>query len=516
MTPNIAQSSDGTDWGPGKSGTLIGMASDNRDPFLRRLIRRASDDLEENAKKKAKYEDEPESVSEASACKAASATNVACKKLPPVNGLIEAVELKNFMCHDNLKIQFGTGINFVTGRNGSGKSAIMTGLVVGLGGMAAHTKRAQSLKALIKKGRTGRTSATVTVHLRNTDCEPYRHSEYGDSIVVERRISDDGSGQYNLKSHDGRTVASTKDELLRILDFFNIQVDNPVSFLNQDTSRNFLHSSKSKDKYELFMKATQLDQLKINYGQILEQREIMGRSLELKIEHLPELQRQVVIWEEKLKAVTDLDELIYSKVKVERMIIWAKVAEMEQLSQLKAKEIEKEERRVPKHVEKVDQYKSKVVKTEHEIQDLEKRLADINKEAKEISHKLTSMTGDLRQKKKAMNKARRDLQEIEQEYQSKQRERDGIQSQLQNMATTSTNSGDEKARRDARKQELEAEMSQIQGEMKEHQTRKRDLEETICQRNESNRELNQKTKKCQSEVYCNYKQSMKWTVSFIN
>lgn len=111
---------------------------------------------------------------------------------------------------------------------------------------------------------------------------------------------------------------------------------------------------------------------------------------------------------------------------------------------------------------------------------------------------------------------KRDLQEIEQEYQSKQRERDGIQSQLQNMATTSTNSGDEKARRDARKQELEAEMSQIQGEMKEHQTRKRDLEETICQRNESNRELNQKTKKCQSEVYCNYKQSMKWTVSFIN
>jgi uncharacterized protein YxjI len=72
---------------------------------------------------------------------------------------------------------------------------------------------------------------------------------------VERRISDDGSGQYNLKSHDGRTVASTKDELLRILDFFNIQVDNPVSFLNQDTSRNFLHSSKSKDKYEVHSNA---------------------------------------------------------------------------------------------------------------------------------------------------------------------------------------------------------------------------------------------------------------------
>ena len=33
-----------------------------------------------------------------------------------------------------------------------GKSAIMTGIVVGLGGCAAHTNRAQSLKGLIKKG----------------------------------------------------------------------------------------------------------------------------------------------------------------------------------------------------------------------------------------------------------------------------------------------------------------------------------------------------------------------------
>lgn len=45
----------------------------------------------------------------------------------------------------------------------------------------------------------------------------------------------------------------------------NIQIDNPVAVLNQDISRTFLVSSKSEEKYELFMKATFLDIIGNNY-----------------------------------------------------------------------------------------------------------------------------------------------------------------------------------------------------------------------------------------------------------
>lgn len=45
----------------------------------------------------------------------------------------------------------------------------------------------------------------------------------------------------------------------------NIQVDNPISVLNQDVSRTFLVSSNAADKYSLFMKATRLNIIGQNY-----------------------------------------------------------------------------------------------------------------------------------------------------------------------------------------------------------------------------------------------------------
>lgn len=49
---------------------------------------------------------------------------------------------------------------------------------------------------------------------------------------------------------------------------FNIQVDNPVSILNQDTARTFLNSSEPSDKYKLFMKGTQLEQIEAEYKSV--------------------------------------------------------------------------------------------------------------------------------------------------------------------------------------------------------------------------------------------------------
>lgn len=99
-------------------------------------------------------------------------------------GIVESITMKNFMCHSNLgPFAFGSNVNFVVGHNGSecrccivclgnsifvlhsfakcvvafilltgGKSAILTGLIVALGGNAQATNRGSSLKGFVKEG----------------------------------------------------------------------------------------------------------------------------------------------------------------------------------------------------------------------------------------------------------------------------------------------------------------------------------------------------------------------------
>ena len=67
-------------------------------------------------------------------------------------GVIEEVELVNFMCHKYFKVSLQPNLNFLTGPNGSGKSAILTAISVCLGGKATSTNRASSLKSFVKTG----------------------------------------------------------------------------------------------------------------------------------------------------------------------------------------------------------------------------------------------------------------------------------------------------------------------------------------------------------------------------
>ena len=68
-----------------------------------------------------------------------------------------------------------------------------------------------------------------------------------------------------------------RDELNKMLTQFNIQVNNPISILHQDTARNFLNSSDPRDKYKFFIQATQIDEINrmncdttINVGKVIE------------------------------------------------------------------------------------------------------------------------------------------------------------------------------------------------------------------------------------------------------
>lgn len=186
---------------------------------------------------------------------------------PARAGIIEHLSLKNFMCHDSFELALGPQLNFIIGRNGSGKSAILTGISVGLGAKAADTSRGSLVKALIKDGRL---TARVTITLRNEGPEAFEPAVYGPRIVVERKFQRGGANAYYIRAHDGTTVSTKKATLDDILYKFNITVDNPLAFLSQDRAREFLTATTDHIKYDYFMAGALINDILENYKHALQ------------------------------------------------------------------------------------------------------------------------------------------------------------------------------------------------------------------------------------------------------
>lgn len=144
---------------------------------------------------------------------------------------------------------------------------------IGFGGRATATNRAKGLADFIQ---TGQTRAKITIKISNeSDVKElrYRHDKYGNVIVVERVILSSGGGSYKIRN--GKTnevISDKKEELENIKKHFSILIDNPICILTQETSKQFLNSKKPQEKFELFNKATQLEDLYNDYKNAKENR----------------------------------------------------------------------------------------------------------------------------------------------------------------------------------------------------------------------------------------------------
>lgn len=177
------------------------------------------------------------------------------------NGSIKCLTLENFMCHSNFHLSLNPQINFISGLNGSGKSAIQTALVVGFGCRASITNRGSSLKSLIKFGCP---SASISITIANGEpglhaVGPYRQEVYGKQITLVRQITQSGGNTYKFLNERGKVVKDSKNELKKIVLHFNILIDNPICVMNQAMVKTFHKSSDPSDKYKLFYQAISAD-----------------------------------------------------------------------------------------------------------------------------------------------------------------------------------------------------------------------------------------------------------------
>ncbi|KAL7836398.1 hypothetical protein AOLI_G00276820 [Acnodon oligacanthus] len=314
-------------------------------------------------------------------------------------GIIEKIFLKNFMCHSLLgPFTFGSNVNFIVGNNGSGKSAILTALIVGLGGKAQTTNRGSSLKGFVKEGES---SAEISITLRNRGQDAYKPDVFGQSITIDLRISSEGLRTYKLKSKTGLLVSSKKEELVTILDHFNIQVDNPVSVLTQEMSKHFLHSKGEGDKYKFFMKATQLEQMKEDYSYIMKTKTVTQNTLEKHEATLQEIRHKYKEKEDRYKNLASLDEMQEKLNHLKHQMAWALVAEMEEEVKHMRERIAEEEKSTIKYDRKVEEWKGKVAEAERRYKQFHDQLECVT----ERVQKLQPECGQLRNKVQDCNKA---------------------------------------------------------------------------------------------------------------
>nr|XP_046268736.1 structural maintenance of chromosomes protein 6 [Scatophagus argus]XP_046268738.1 structural maintenance of chromosomes protein 6 [Scatophagus argus] len=297
-------------------------------------------------------------------------------------GLIESITLKNFMCHHLLgPFQFGPNVNFIVGNNGSGKSAILTALIVGLGGKATFTNRGVSLKDFVK---TSENTADITVKLRNRGPDAYKRDVYGDCISVEHRISCDGSRTCRLRNRSGQLISTKKEELTAILDHFNIQLDNPVSILNQEMSKQFLHSKSESDKYKFFMKATLLEQMKRDYIHIKHTKTVTRQQVERQEECLKDLKQEFLQKKERYENLSSFSEMKVALENLKKAMAWCLVQEKEQCIQQLKEDLEKEENNC-KHQDNLQLCQTRVTQVEKRLQCVKSRIDSLRDEQESIS-----------------------------------------------------------------------------------------------------------------------------------
>ncbi|XP_048453072.1 structural maintenance of chromosomes protein 6-like [Rhincodon typus] len=346
-------------------------------------------------------------------------------------GIIESILLKNFMCHSSLKLSFGPHFNFVSGNNGSGKSALLTALIIGLGGRAAATNRGPSTKEFVK---TGQNSACISITLRNQGPDAFKPELYGKAIIVEQTISAQGTRQYSLKSESAHIISTKKEELNMILEQFNIQVDNPVSILNQEMSKLLLKSKSGPEKYKFFMKATRLDQMQEDYSQILRTKTITRERIAEQDDYLAELKKKVKEKERHYKSLESLNGLQEKLEQLKNQMAWALVIEIEKDLESIKDCLNGEQRHGIKYNQELEEWQAKVNFEELKFKAAQDQLQKITEEKEQLQRQLVTLKENMTRKKKACKESEATVHLCKSQLKQLEKDHDRLQRQFEELS----------------------------------------------------------------------------------
>ncbi|TNN68618.1 Structural maintenance of chromosomes protein 6 [Liparis tanakae] len=314
-------------------------------------------------------------------------------------GIVESITLKNFMCHSLLgPFTFGSNVNFVVGNNGSGKSAVLTALIVALGGNAHATNRGLSLKGFVKEGES---SSDVSITLRNKGRDAYKPEVYGQAIIVDLRITREGLRTYKLRSKSGQLVSTKKEELLSILDSFNIQC-------------------------------------------------------------LKDLKRTYLEKEDRYKNMASLDEMHTKLEELQKQMAWALVIEMEKELEPIQEKLKSGRHSTEKYDEKVDEWKNKVEEAEGKSRQIQEKLEGITQQVGELQPKCAELKAEAQKRNTLLKSSEVTVHRFKANLRDLEKDKVQLSSRINDLKLSiSQTSGAESQAKTERMEQIQAELENM-------------------------------------------------------
>ncbi|OIW05547.1 hypothetical protein TanjilG_23333 [Lupinus angustifolius] len=395
----------------------------------------------------------------------------------PTAGIIKKLRLLNFMCHSHLETHFDNFLNFITGQNGSGKSAILTALCIAFGSRAKGTQRASTLKDFIKNGAS---DALVHVEIQNQGEDAFKPEKYGHLIIVQRKISQ-SSSSITLKDHQegelsttvslllsdyevtcsnsgnilstckglyatlrilallsgGKTVSHGRADLQEIIEHFNIDVENPCVIMSQDKSREFLHSGNSKDKFKFFYKATLLQQVSDLLESISSEINIAAGIVEELEAAIRPIEKELREIEAKIRAMEHVEQISMQVQQLKKKLAWSWVFHVDRQLKVQNEKVEKLKSRIPSCQAKIDQQLRRIERLvencsmkKDEIanmlektsqvkqlkENLSRSVSSATKEALELELDCKSKTSNVRKMEQQLRTLKQQMQDIREQH----------------------------------------------------------------------------------------------------
>lgn len=250
---------------------------------------------------------------------------------------IEQIRLENFMCHRLFVLDLNPNMNIIIGKNGSGKSAILTALIIGLGGSSRATSRGNSMRELIRQNAQ---SAYITLTIYNPNQTSLR--KYGRHITIIRRITHKAS-TWTIKNGN-RVMSNRGADVERVVKLLGFLPDNVLAMLNQEQAKEFLVTATAKTKYDRFDKAFRFSsvfEFERLCNELLENQDLLVNERRGRMAGLDRNYRALV---DKLECAQELSNFGENVALLRSIIEWRKVRSQRSLLDAKQRSVLRIER----------------------------------------------------------------------------------------------------------------------------------------------------------------------------